>query len=385
VKKICVFTGTRAEYGLLYWLLKELESSAELELKLIVSGTHLSHEFGFTLDDILDDGFKPSAEFPTLISSDSTVAISKSMALLSIDIASYLSIESPDLFIVLGDRFEILAAAQSALIARTPIAHIHGGEVTEGAIDEYIRHAVTKLSSIHFTSTNLYRKRVIQMGEHPSLVFNCGALGLESIKKYELFTSEQLSLKLGIDFETPYFLVAFHPETKKDDGNIDELIEALSFYPEFKKIIIYPNTDMMSRQIITAIKDFEKENSDSVSLIKSVDHRTYLSLLAQCSVLIGNSSSGIIEAPTLNVPVINIGERQTGRIRSSGIKNVDLDTESIVSAIKLAIEPDFRVEISRIENPYDSGDSSKIIVEKITEFLDRGALKKEFYNLEFHL
>lgn len=381
MKKVCVFTATRAEYGLLYWLLKELEDCNDLDLNLIVSGTHLSHEYGYTLDNIVADGFKPSAIFPTLLSSDSPVAVSKTMALLSIDLASYFESNKPDIFVVLGDRYEILAAVQPAVISKIPIAHIHGGETTEGAIDEGIRHAVTKLSSLHFTSTNVYRNRVIQMGEQPETVINCGALGLEAIAKFDMYSTDHLSKILGTDLSSPYFVVAYHPETLAEEENLQELLNVLASFPDYQKILIYPNADMKSREIIKALDTFAENYADNVSLVQSLEHKVYLSLLKHSALLIGNSSSGIIEAPTLRIPIVNIGLRQAGRIRSEVIIDSDLEFYKLVESIKAALTKTHMEKVKQSINPYDTKEPSVKIISEIKKFLEAGKKNRKFYDL----
>lgn len=381
--RVSVFTGTRAEYGLLYWLLKAIDESDDLELQLIVTGSHLSHEYGYTIEEILRDGFEPKQRIPCLLSSDDPVAISKSMAILSSSLADYLERECPDYFVVLGDRFEILAACQAAMISKVPIVHIHGGEITEGAIDEKIRHAVTKLSSLHFTSTEEYRKRVIQMGECPDRVVNCGALGVESIVRYELLSKAELEKALNVNLGDKYFLVAYHPETQKDVEDISGLLDVLSDYPEYKKVVIYPNADMMSRSIILSFEAYRDSNPSSVFFLKSVSHKAYLSLMKHCTVLIGNSSSGIIEAPSFSKPVVNIGARQQGRIRSSHVIDVCSDYTSISNGLKRALTKSFQERLPSFERPYGGGDSSKIIIDTIRK-LDRNLmLQKSFFDIEF--
>jgi UDP-hydrolysing UDP-N-acetyl-D-glucosamine 2-epimerase len=381
--RISVFTGSRAEYGLLYWLIKAIDESAEHELQLVVSGTHLSHEYGYTLTEILNDGFSPTEIIPCLLSSDSSESITKSMAILSLGLASYFSREEPDVFVVLGDRFELLAASQSAVIAKIPIVHIHGGELTQGAVDEKIRHSVTKLSSLHFTSTESYRKRVIQMGAAPSNVINSGALGIESIYKYDLLSIKLLQEKLGIDLSDQFFLVVYHPETYKNKEDISDLLRALSEYPKYRKVIIYPNADMMSREIIDAINNYSNENISMVSLLKSVSHLSYLSLISHSKLLIGNSSSGVIEAPSLFTPCVNIGDRQSGRIKALSTIDVKSDFESIVSGIENALSKKPQKKSLLYKNPYDAGFSSELILNRIEEFSKEKKESEPFYDLDF--
>lgn len=384
--RVSVFTGTRAEYGLLYWLIKALDENASFDLQLIVTGSHLSHEYGFTVNEIMKDGFCPKESIPCLISSDEPGAITKSMALLSISMSDYFAREKPDCLVVLGDRFEILAASQAALIAKVPIVHLHGGEVTEGAVDEKIRHAVTKLSSLHFTSTDSYSRRVIQMGVKPGRVFNCGALGVESIHKYDLLEKKDLEKVSSIDLGEKFFLVVYHPETYKDSADVEGLLKALSCYPGYNKVIIYPNADMMSREIILAINDYKNNNPLIVELLQSVSHLYYLSLLKHCSALIGNSSSGIIEAPSFKAPTVNIGGRQQGRLRSSAIIDVGVDSESIANGIKQALSIEHKESLERCDNPYDAGVvASNVIIDELYKIKDLAFIDESFYDLEFDI
>lgn len=384
--RVSVFTGTRAEYGLLYWLIKALDEKIDFDLQLIVSGSHLSHEYGYTINEIIKDGFFPKESIPCLISSDSPVAITKSMALLSMAMSDYFSREKPDCLIVLGDRFEVLAVCQAALIAKVPIVHLHGGEITEGAVDEKIRHAVTKLSSLHFTSADPYRKRIIQMGVKPERVFNCGALGVESIHKYDLLEMKALEKELAVDLGEKFFLVIYHPETYKDSEDVVGLLGALSSYPDYKKIIIYPNADMMSRYIISAINDYQKQEPDTVILLQSVSHLCYLSLLKICAVLIGNSSSGIIEAPSFKKATVNIGRRQQGRVRSDAVIDVESDHESIKRGIAKALSVSHEKKLEDSMNPYDAGVvASEIIIGELYQIKNLDFTDEYFYDLEFKI
>ncbi len=368
MKKICVLTSTRAEYGLLYWLIKEIEQIDDLELQLVVSGTHLSYEHGYTVTDILADGFQPAIKIPNLISDDSSLSLSYSSSILMQGLAAFFDQGAPDCFVVLGDRIELLAACNVALIAKVPIVHIHGGEVTEGAMDEKIRHAVTKLANLHFASTEIYRQRIIQMGEAPETVDNCGALGLESMTKERMPELEELSETFDTDFQKGYFLVVYHPETNKASEDITELLDALDEYPQYKKVIIYPNSDLMSRDIISKIELYKEKHTENVTLVKSALRNDYLGLMKRCTLYIGNSSSGIIEVPSFRRPVINVGDRQEGRICSEVTIGCKLDSKDLKLAIEKALSESFQQKVANTQNPYQgSGDSpSKQIVEKLT-------------------
>ncbi len=381
--KISIFTSTRAEYGLLYWLIKGVDDHPDFEMQLIVSGTHLSHEFGYTVTDIENDGFVPFARIPVLISDDSPPAIIRSSAMLSMALADYFSREKPDFFVVLGDRVELLAACKAALISRVPIVHIHGGEITEGAVDEKVRHAVTKLADLHFASTEEYCQRIIQMGEDPMRVVNSGALGLESVRKGAVWPLEKVSEVVGDDLRDDYFLVVYHPETCKEEEDVKPLFEALSRYDQYKKVIIYPNSDAMSRTVIDSIHAFQTDYPHQVTLVKSLKREGYLALMQHCCLYIGNSSSGIIEAPAFKKPIINIGKRQHGRIRSEATLDVDMELDQLQKAIEAALSQDYLSRLERVDNPYGGGFSSQIIIDVLSGQTGKSLAQKRFHDLEF--
>jgi len=383
--KVSVFTSTRAEYGLLHYLVKTIEDSNDLELQLVVTGTHLSYEYGYTVDEIIRDGFMPAVSIPTMISDDSPQAVTKSSALLSLSLADYFAREKPDYFVLLGDRFELLAASAAAMVAKVPIVHIHGGEITEGAVDEKVRHAVTKLSNLHFTSTETYRQRIIQMGENPEVVVNCGALGLESISRDSLPSISQLSSTLGIDLSQDYFLVVYHPETNKESEDVADLIQVLSEYPQYHSIIIYPNSDIMSRGIIEAIERYKKADPDGVSIVKSTSRSNYLGLVKYCALYIGNSSSGVIEVPSFHRPIINIGDRQKGRIRAESIIDAEMSCEKLRDAMKEALSPEYQSRLPEAQNPYEGDSPSTVIVGKLREMVGRITMEKRFIDLDVRL
>jgi len=383
MQKIAVFTSTRAEYGLLYWLIKELDQSEDFDMRLVVSGTHLSHEYGYTLTDILDDGFEPAACLATLISDDSPQSITRSSALLAMSLADYFAREKPDFFIVLGDRVELLAACEAAMIAKIPIVHLHGGEITEGAIDDKVRHAISKLANLHFTSTEEYRRRVIQMGESPQTVIRCGALGLEAMNRQPILSRETLEAATGLTSGQKYMLVVYHPETNKDSENIDGLLHALADHPDIVKVIVYPNSDAMSRDIISAIERFSAENPTQVILVKSLRREVYLSLMKYCELYIGNSSSGIIEMPSFKRPIINVGDRQKGRIRSSATLDVSLQYQEISRAMHTALSAAYAAQLTAVENPYQGTYPSRTIVEELRRYREPVNVAKSFFDVEF--
>lgn len=382
MSKIAVFTGTRAEYGLLYWLLKELESSPELSLQLYVGGTHLAENYGLTINHIIDDGFAVTECLDFLDCSDSDISTGISLASAVSLASSAFQIHKPDLLVILGDRYEALGIAQAAMMQKIPIAHIHGGEITEGAIDDVIRHAISKMSHLHFTSTEQYRKRVIQMGEQPSKVFNVGAPGIDNIKKLELMDLQALSSSLNFSLDNGFLLVTYHPVTLTSDNGLaaqENLLMALQSFPDLKVIITFPNADTNSQQLIESLKVFEAQSNGNVLLMQSMGQLRYLSAMKHARVVVGNSSSGIIEAPTFHVPTVNIGNRQKGRIGADSIIHCDETTQSIVDAIKQAID----LEVSCYANPYGDGNASKKIVKHIREQNIGELIQKEFYDITF--
>lgn len=385
MQKVTVFTSTRAEYGLLYWLIKELHESNDFELQLVVTGTHLSHEYGYTVSDIIEDGFTPSERIATLIADDSPQAITRSSAMLTMAMGDYFARECPDYFVVLGDRVELLAACEAAMIAKIPIVHLHGGEITEGAVDDKVRHAISKLARLHFTSTEAYRRRVIQMGESPESVYNCGALGLESMARQDIVAREHMAEIVGIRPQEKYFLVVYHPETHKETENIDVLLQALADYPDVKKLIIYPNSDMMSRDIIEAILKFAALYPQQVILTKSLQRDIYLSLMKHCELYLGNSSSGIIEMPSFMRPIINIGDRQRGRIRSTATLDVELDYDQIAGAMQMALSAGYLETLSRVTNPYYGSEPSSVIANVLRTVNSKKGINKKFFDLDFNL
>jgi len=383
MKKVCVLTSTRAEYGLLYWLIKEIEESDAFELQLVVTGTHLSYEHGYTIKDILADGFQPAIEISNLISDDSSLSLTYSSSILMQRLAVFFDQEAPDCFVVLGDRVELLAACNVALMAKIPVVHVHGGEVTEGAMDEKVRHAVSKLANLHFTSTETYRQRVIQMGEAPETVVNCGALGLESITKESIPQLEELSATFNADLQSGYFLIVYHPETNKSKEDITELLDALDDYPQYKKVIIYPNSDLMSRDIICKIESYKEKHAENVTLVKSALRNDYLGLMKHCTLYIGNSSSGIIEMPSFQRPVINIGDRQKGRICSEVTIGCELDSKDLELALGKALSESFQKKVANAQNPYQGDSPSKQIVKKLKSALPELSVQKKFMDITF--
>ncbi|ARZ02568.1 UDP-N-acetylglucosamine 2-epimerase [Yersinia ruckeri] len=383
IKKVAVFTGTRAEYGLLYWLLKDIQSDSQLKLQLLVSGMHLSPEFGLTWQQIADDGFIIDEKIEILLSSDTAVGTAKSMGLGVLGFADALSRLKPDLLVLLGDRFEALAAAQTAMILRIPVLHLHGGEITEGAYDDAIRHAITKLSYLHGTSTEEYRQRVIQLGEAPSRVENVGAIGLDHLRRGTFMTVLELASSLNFPLQKPYVVVTYHPVTlgnESPEASFQALLDALDSFPEHQVILTWPNADDGGRKIIPMLENYASQHASRVLAIPSLGQVRYLSAVKHAAAVIGNSSSGIIEAPAFDVPTVNIGERQKGRLAAKSVLNCPAESKTIVKTIQKALAREYKTEGEVIYNPYGQGNASARIIKMIKslEFVPA----KIFYDIE---
>ena len=382
-RKIGVLTATRAEYGLLYWLMKEIQEQPSLELSLVVMGTHLSKLYGNTVDEIRKDGFSIDYLVDLEITkNDSKKATVDLLARAVKGTARALKALKPDLLILLGDRYELLGAASAALLMGVPIFHLHGGEITEGAYDDSIRHAVTKMAAWHGVAAEPYRLRVIQMGEHPGTVFNVGALGLDNIDKLPLLSNEELETSLDIRLDKKTFLVAYHPETnaKIPDKGFDCLLEALKNYPDIQLFFSHPNADSGRYNIVRKLENFVASHPDRCKVWHSLGQLRYLSLLQYVDGIIGNSSSGIIEAPALSTGTINIGNRQKGRLRASSVIDTDSDIHSIKAAIEKIFSFDYDRDLKKTNHPYGQPGAAKKIVEllKIVEYKKPRA--KTFYD-----
>lgn len=387
MKKIAVFTGTRAEYGLLYWLMKEIESDEDLELQLIVSGMHLSPEFGYTIESIERDGFRVNEKVEMLLSSSTDVGVAKSIGLGVIGFADVLDRLRPDCLIILGDRFEALAVVQTAMIMQVPIAHLHGGELTEGLIDEAIRHSITKMAQLHFTSAEVYRKRVIQLGESPDRVFNVGALAIENVRRLKLLNQEELEASLEFKLGSQPLLVTYHPVTLKPGGGIESLKNMLSALdgvaPEHKLVITFPNADTHGRELIGVLKEYASRNSERVLLTQSLGQLRYLSLMKICGAVVGNSSSGLLEAPAFGVPTVNIGIRQKGRFKPDSVIQSGEELSEISAALSVALSEDHRSTSKAALNPYGDGYVSEKIIPVLKSKDLKSLVFKKFYDLEF--
>ena len=383
-RRICVVTGGRADYGLLLPLLREIENEAKLTLQLIVSGSHLSKQFGLTVEAIEMDGIPIAARVDMLQEGDDSQAVSRSVASGIIGFSEAYEKLIPHIVIVLGDRFEILAAATAAMISRIPIAHIHGGEVTEGAIDDVIRHGITKMAHLHFVSAEPYRQRVIQLGEDPEKVFLVGAPGLDSLRILDFIDRSSLETDLGISLTPPVILVTYHPVTLQEnfaEHGMMALCEALEKFPQATIIITGVNSDPGHIRITRAIKEFADRYPKRVMMVESLGQCRYLSMMKIADVVVGNSSSGIIEAPALAVPTVNIGNRQTGRLRASSIIDCEENVASISSAIDLALSENFRKSIATVSHQYGDGSASKQMVDILSTINMDGILIKKFFDL----
>lgn len=385
-KKICVVTGSRAEYGLLYPLLGRIRASKALRLQLIAAGMHLSPKFGLTYREIEKDGFEIDEKVKMLLPGNTPADISRSVGLGCSGFAGAFARLKPDLVVVLGDRFEIFSAVIAAFIAKIPVAHIHGGELTEGAMDDAFRHSITKMSILHFTAAAEYRKRVIQLGESPERVFNTGALGIDNIRSARLLSKKGLEKELGIKFKRKTALVTFHPATL-DGGDAGkqfrELLRALDSFRELGLIFTMPNADPGSRKISGLIDAYVKDNRDRARSFASLGRLRYLSAMKHADVVIGNSSSGIIEAPSFGKPSVNIGSRQRGRIRADSVIDCGPVSSEITRAIRKALSASFAKSCRSVKNPYGDGKTAGRIVNALIKNSGKlRSLEKRFYDIK---
>nr|WP_275846785.1 UDP-N-acetylglucosamine 2-epimerase [Sulfurimonas sp. SAG-AH-194-I05] len=383
-RKICVVTGTRAEYGLLYWLMKEIQEDSDLELQLIVTGMHLSPEFGLTYKTI-EKEFKIHKKIEMLLSSDSAIGITKSMGLAQISFGEAYAELQPDMLVVLGDRYEIFSAVSAAMIANIPISHLSGGETTEGAFDESIRHSITKMSHLHFTANEVYEKRVIQLGEEPQRVFNVGGMGIDNIKKLELLTKEAFEKSIDFSLASKNIVVTFHPVTLENTTakeQFQELLSAINTLKDTHVIFTKANSDTDGRIINSMIDSYVKENTSTSIAFTSLGQLRYLSSLQYVDAMVGNSSSGLAEAPSFKVGTINIGDRQKGRMMAPSIINCDATKESILTAFEKLYTKEFAQIIQNTQNPYGNGGASKKVKDIIKNISLENILKKTFYDIK---
>jgi UDP-hydrolysing UDP-N-acetyl-D-glucosamine 2-epimerase len=384
MRKICIFTGTRAEYGIMSSLFKMINDDAELQLQIVATNMHLSPEFGLTYKEIEADGFLIDKKVEMLLSSDTANGTLKSMGLATIGFADALEDLRPDLVVILGDRYEMLAAAQAAMIYKIPIAHLYGGEATEGAYDDSIRHAITKLSHLHFTSTEQYRKRVIQMGENPDHVFYVGALGAYNIMNESILLLDELEKSLNFKLGNKFLLVTFHPvtmETNTAETQTIALLEALEVINEdYQLLFTLPNSDTDGRVIISLINHYVDNHHDTAIAVSSLGKKRYYSALKYCTAVVGNSSSGLSEAPSFGIPTLNIGDRQKGRTRASSIIDCKADLDSIREGLNIVLSPKFVDKAKKAANPYEKANTLDIIFKTIKNYPLEGIIKKSFYN-----
>ena len=385
MRKICVITGTRAEFGLLKPLIALMAKDNELQLQLIATGMHLSPEFGYTINEITESGFVVDKKVECLLSSDTSVGISKTIALAISGFADALEALQPDLVVVLGDRTEILGAVIATAMANIPIAHLYGGETTEGAYDEAIRHSITKFSHLHFTSTEAYRKRVIQLGEQPEMVFNVGAIGLDAVKKLKLLNKEEFENSIGFKLKKINVLITYHPVTLEKEAPIqtfENILQALDELSETGLIFTHANSDKNGRVINKMITEYVEIHRDKAVAFKSLGQLRYLSALQFVDFVIGNSSSGMTEVPAFCIPTVNIGDRQKGRINCESVINSTNSLEDIKKSITFALDKQFRETIQQQEMLYGNGTAAEKILKVIKEHTII-PLKKTFYDISY--
>ena len=384
-RKVCIVTGSRAEYGLLYWLIKEVEADKDLKLQLIATGMHLSSEFGLTHKEIEKD-FKIDKKIDIHLSSDTSVGISKSMSIAQASFAKAYNNLKPDIVVVLGDRYEIFSAVSSAMISRIPIAHLHGGEATEGSIDEAIRHCITKMSHLHFTATEEYSKRVIQLGEDSKRVFNVGGAGIENIKRLKLLTKMKFEKSINFKLKKKNVLVTFHPvtlEVKTSKKHFQELLNSIEELEDTNIIFTKANSDADGKIINQMIDKYISKNSDKSIGVASLGQLKYLSALQYVDFVIGNSSSGLLEVPSFKIGTINIGDRQKGRIKADSVVDCLPNKKSIKKAIKIVYSKKFQKFLKDVKNPYGDGCASKKIIKVLKSVKLENILKKTFFDIKF--
>ena len=385
-RKICVITGTRAEYGLLRWIMQGIKDDPDLTLQVIATGMHLSPEFGLTYREIEKDGFQIDRKVEMLTSSDTPVGIGKSMGLGLIGFVDALNELNPDLIVVLGDRFEIFAVVAAALVARMPVAHLHGGETTEGAFDEALRHSITKMSHLHFVAAEEYRQRVIQLGEQPERVFLVGGLGIDNIKRLKLLDRAELEASIDFQLGAKNLLITFHPvtlETSTAENQMTELLAALSELKDTQLIFTMPNADTDGRTLIKMVQQFVAQHPNARAYT-SLGQLRYLSCVAQVDGVVGNSSSGLAEVPSFKKGTINIGDRQRGRLQAESVINCEPTRQGVAAALVKLYTADFQASLSQVQNPYGEGGASEKVVKTIAHCALDGIAKKSFYDLPVH-
>lgn len=379
-RRICVVTGTRADFGLLRWLMHDIAAHPALALQLVVTGTHLVPSYGDTLREITDAGFVPDACVPMLVAGDTPVAVTKSVGLAVLGFADAFARLAPDVVVVLGDRYEILAAAQAAMLASIPVAHLHGGEVTTGALDDAMRHAITKLSHLHFVAAEPYRRRVLQLGESPAAVHLVGGLGVDAIRRAPLPDRAALERSLGFALGDRTVLVAFHPETATGvppAAQADELLAALATLDDTTLVLTAPNADAGGVAIAARFETFADARPHA-HLVPSLGQLRWLACVREADAIVGNSSSGLLEAPTLGCATIDVGARQAGRLRAESVLGVPCERDAIVAALATVRTDAFRARVAAARNPYGDGGAAARIVEVLASVSLEGLVAKRF-------
>lgn len=383
MRKICIVTGTRAEYGLLSGLMRAIQEDPALDLQVIATNMHLSPEFGLTYREIERDGFTIHKKVEMLLSADTATSVVKSLGLGLIGFADAYEELKPDLLVLLGDRYEMLGAASAALLLQIPVAHISGGDVTEGAYDDAIRHSISKMSHLHFTSTEEYRKRVIQLGEHPSTVFHVGSTGLDNIARMQLLDQKALEESIHFPLGERSLLITYHPVTLERQTAKEQFAALLQAVDETGARLLFtkPNSDSDGRIIGSMMDEYVQQHPDKSVVFTSLGYLRYLSALQYVDAVVGNSSSGIIEVPSFGIPTINIGDRQKGRLRAESVIDCAPELDDIRAALQKAFSPAFREQALHTVNPYALPDSVHRILEIIRDYPLEGISKKRFYDL----
>jgi GDP/UDP-N,N'-diacetylbacillosamine 2-epimerase (hydrolysing) len=382
-RKICIVTGSRADYGLLRWIMQGINEDPELILQVIATGMHLSPAFGSTYQAIEADGFKIDRKIYALSDVDSPFGIAEAIGKVLVGCAQAYKELNPDIIVVLGDRFEIFAAVPAALLAKIPVAHLHGGETTAGAYDESFRHSITKMSQLHFVAAQEYKDRIVQLGESPRSVFLVGGLGVDSINKLELLDKREVESKLQLEFSDKNLLVTFHPVTLDDestDYQMDQILMALADLEDTSIIFTLPNADTGGHKLMSMVKEFVSHHSNARAFT-SLGQLVYLSCMAQVDAVLGNSSSGLIEAPSLKIGTVNIGDRQLGRLQASSVINCNPEKESVLAALRTIYSTEFQASLPTTINPYGGGFASEKVVEILRSISLEGIVKKTFYDL----
>lgn len=384
MRKICVVTGTRAEYGLLSRLMRLIDESADCQLQVIATNMHLLPEYGNTYQEIERDGFHIDAKVPMKKLSDDAYGVIDSMAEEMKGMNDVLFQLNPDMVLILGDRYEMLVTATVAMLQRIPIAHLHGGEISEGAVDDSIRHAITKMSSLHFTSTEDYRRRVIQLGEQPDRVFCVGSIGVENLKTIPLLNKQELEESLSFTFDREVILVTYHPVTlgnRSSKDEIDDFLSALDAFPGLKVLFTMPNSDQGSDIIRQTIDNYCSMYPNRCKCYSSLGLKRYLSVLQYVEVVVGNSSSGILEVPSAHIPTLNIGDRQKGRVHGNSVLDCASDKESIIRGLTMVLSSSFKEVALKASNPYEKENTAQSVFDVISTYPLDELKRKSFYNL----